>query len=361
MVDSRYSDPAACSKLLDAIRSVASHLGKTSIMEVCGTHTHEIGRLGLRGLLPSNIRLISGPGCPVCVTPGPVIDAAAALSLLPDTTVCTFGDMVRVPGNATSLAAARAQGGSVEVVSSPLEVLTPALANPKKQFVFISVGFETTIPATVAAVLRADGLGLVNISFLTALRLVPPALRVLCDDRELGLNGFMLPGHVSAILGEKPYGILGEYNLPGVITGFEPLDMLGGILELVCMIHEKKTGVFNAYKRVVPADGNPAARTAINRVFEPVDAVYRGIGSIPAGGLRLRQSFERFDALKKFGISIDDSAMPAGCSCGDVLKGKISPNECPLFGTACTPENPQGPCMVSSEGSCAAYYKYEMV
>lgn len=355
-----FSDPRTAAHLLEAIRSTASGMEHATIMEVCGTHTHEIGRLGLRPLLPRQVRLISGPGCPVCVTPGPVIDAAARLALRAGTTVCTFGDMVRVPGNTTSLAAARAAGGSVEVVSSPLEAMHLAQANPRQEFVFIAVGFETTIPATVAAVLRADALGLTNLSFLVAHRLVPPALRVLCDDRSLGIDGFMLPGHVSAILGEAAYGVILEYKVPGVITGFEPLDILGGVLELLGLIRDKKAAVENAYRRVVPAVGNPAARAGIDRIFEPVDAVYRGIGTIPAGGLALRPAYARFDARGKFGFIIDDSAMPDGCSCGDVLKGKITPAQCPLFGSGCTPESPQGPCMVSSEGTCAAYFKYEM-
>jgi hydrogenase expression/formation protein HypD len=357
MISAPVTDTAQ--KLLDAIARISLSLGPVSIMEVCGTHTHEIGRLGLRSLLPRTIKLISGPGCPVCVTPGAVIDAAASLALEKSAIIATFGDMVRVPGNKTSLAAARAAGGQVEVVASPLDTLRIAGENPGKEAIFVAVGFETTIPSIARAIELAHKSRLPNISFITSLKLVPPALDALCADSEIGISGFMLPGHVSAIIGENAYGVLERRRVPGVITGFESLDILGGILELLVLIRDKKAVVGNAYRRTVPPDGNPLARELMNRIFEPIDAEFRGIGVIPKAGLAIRKQFGQFDAEKKFGLDMQPGAMPAGCSCGEVLKGKITPKQCPLFGTACTPENPCGPCMVSSEGSCAAYFKYE--
>ena len=358
MIHGRTPDIPMVEKLLAAISRKADRIGRVSLMEVCGTHTHEIGKLGLRQLLPKNIRLISGPGCPVCVTPGAYIDAAAELACRPGLTVCSYGDMVRVPGNRTSLAAARAAGGSVIVVTSPLEAVTIAAQQQSQQFVVLGVGFETTIPATVRAVTLAKEKHLENISFLTSHRLVPPALDVLCSDTDLAIDGFILPGHVSAIIGEQAYEGLARYGVPGVITGFEAAEILAGLTMLLDLVARKQCSIMNAYRRVVPAGGNPTARAAIDATFVPVDAVWRGIGSIPGSGLALRQEFAAFDSHKRFDLDFDESAMPDGCSCGEVLKGKITPSECPLFGSLCTPEQPQGPCMVSSEGSCAAYHKY---
>jgi len=353
-----FSDPAVARKLVSAITECAGRVASARIMEVCGTHTMEIGRLGIRQLLPKNVELLSGPGCPVCVTPASYIDALAGLALDRGVLVAAFGDLFRVPGNKRSLAQVKSQGASVEIVTSPMAALALARRNPGREVVFTAVGFETTIPATAAALREAASKNLANISFLVAHRLVPPALDTLLADKELGINAFLLPGHVSAIVGEAAYALLAERNVPGVITGFEPLDILAGILATLTMLAEKQAGVKNAYTRVARPGGNAAARQLMDEIYEPCDAVWRGIGKLPMSGLRLRPQYGRFDAAEKFGLSIDTAEMPAGCSCGDVLKGRLRPDACPLFGTACDPDHPVGPCMVSSEGSCAAYFKY---
>jgi hydrogenase expression/formation protein HypD len=353
-----FNDPEVAEKLIAGIRRMAEGRDVMRIMEVCGTHTMEIGRLGLRSLLPKQIELISGPGCPVCVTPGAIIDAAAELSLRHGVTVLSFGDMVRVPGDRTSLAQARASGGSVEIAASPLDMVARAQADPVREYVFVAVGFETTIPSTARAVVLVRERGLKNAKFLVCHRIVPPALDALIADASIGIAGFMLPGHVSAIIGERPYARLPERNIPAAITGFEPLDIIAGIHAIVDMIVRKAPAVRNMYPRVVKPGGNVRARELIDAVFRPGDALWRGIGVIPKSGLFLRDEFEELDAARHYGLSIDDHAMPAGCSCGEVLRGKIRPDRCPLFSGACTPEHPVGPCMVSSEGSCAAFFRY---
>ena len=360
MNDELFRDGQLASRLLGRIRAVAAGLPVVKIMEVCGTHTMEIGRQGLRSLLPANIELLSGPGCPVCVTPGSVIDAAAQLAARPHTTVMTFGDMIRVPGTTTSLQAAKAAGASVIVATSPLQILEFASKDSSCQYVFVAVGFETTIPSVAAAVSQVKARGISNASFLVSLRVVPEALDALVADASIGLSGFLLPGHVSAIIGEAPYQRLVKAGLPAAITGFEPLDILSGLLHVLEMIASGIPAVVNAYTRVVHKDGNPQARAMIDAVFEPCDALWRGIGVIPGAGLRLRAEFASLDAEKRFGVTASGGAetMPAGCSCGEVLRGRMPPDKCPLFGTVCTPDNPVGPCMVSSEGSCAAYHRY---
>jgi len=353
-----FNDPQLASKLITVIRNKARSLDRVRIMEVCGTHTMEIGRLGLRSLLPENVQLISGPGCPVCVTPGSYIDTAVACARDHKATLLTYGDMVRVPGNATSLEKARAEGADVQVVTSALQAVETA-RNSKNEVVFLAVGFETTTPPTAAAVLAAHQKNIPNVSFLVSHRVIPPALRVLAEDKELAISAFMLPGHVSAIIGEVAYKVLGDYRVPGVITGFEPLDIMLGISEALDMLQSDTPEVRNAYPRVVKKEGNPAARAMIDKVFKADDIEWRGIGVLPATGLAIRDEYAGFDAMAKFGLTLGESTMPEGCACGEVLKGKVGPGECPLFATTCTPENPVGPCMVSSEGSCAAYYKYE--
>jgi hydrogenase expression/formation protein HypD len=354
-----FSDPATARLLLDKITHAAKGLGRVRIMEVCGTHTMEIGRLGLRSLLPKNIELISGPGCPVCVTPGSYIDAAADLAISHKARIMTYGDMVRVPGVRTSLDEAKSRGAVVDVVTSPLQALQTAAAHPDEQVVFLAVGFETTAPASAKAIANAKKAGMKNLSFFVSHKIVPPALSVLIGDKDLKLSGFLLPGHVSAIIGQKPYQFIAKQGLPGVITGFEPLDILSAIFMVCDMLYNKKAAILNAYTRVAKPEGNPFAVKTIHSVFEISDSLWRGIGMLPKSGLALKKEYRKFDARERFGIGPDSAAdMPKDCSCGDVLKGRIKPNECPLFGTACTPENPVGPCMVSSEGSCAAYHKY---
>jgi hydrogenase expression/formation protein HypD len=358
---SRFSDPVSAERLLEKIRKLTFAADRIRIMEVCGTHTMEIGRLGLRSLLPSAVELVSGPGCPVCVTPGSYIDAAIDLALQRGVQIVTYGDMVRVPGDRSSLEAARAHGANIEVVTSSLHALEIAKANPDQEIVFLAVGFETSAPATARAVINAKRANAGNLSFFISHRTVPPALDALISDEETDISGFMLPGHVSAIIGEGPYQFIARRGLPGVITGFEPIDILLGILRLCAMIVEKSPKIVNAYSRIVKKEGNPLAVRACEEVFRPEGALWRGIGMIPMSGLALKEEFKTFDASARYGISTDavfSAEQPSGCSCGSVLKGVMKPIDCPLFATACTPRSPIGPCMVSSEGSCAAYYKY---
>ncbi len=354
----RFDDPKLSRDLLAQITRLSVKTGPVKIMEVCGTHTMEIGRLGLRSLLPPKVQLLSGPGCPVCVTPGSVIDALVHLASK-GLHVLTYGDMVRVPGAKGSLESERARGGKVTTVLSPLDSIKLAQERPAENFVFAAVGFETTAPGTALAVLEARKSGLGNLSFLVCHRVLPPGLLALADDRELALSGFMLPGHVSIILGTEPYGFLVDKRLPAVITGFEPVDILFGIRRMLELISEGKYEVVNAYPRAVKPEGNPLARQRMEQVFITCDAEWRGIGTIPRSGLSLRPDFDDLNAENRHDLRIAQSQMPKGCSCGEVLKGKLKPNQCPLFGKRCTPESPMGPCMVSSEGSCAAYYKYE--
>ncbi len=358
---SRFSDSVIAEKLLEKIRTSAYAADHLRIMEVCGTHTMEIGRLGLRSLLPSNIELVSGPGCPVCVTPGSYIDAAAGLALNGKVRIVTYGDMVRVPGDKTSLEGAKGKGANIEVVTTPLHALEIARARPDEEIVFLAVGFETTAPATARAVLNAHEANIDNLSFFLSHRTVPPALSALIHDKDIAVSGFMLPGHVSAIIGEAPYQFLAAHGIPGVITGFEPIDILWGVMNLCALIDEKTPKIVNAYSRIVKKEGNPLAVRVCERVFRPVSALWRGIGIIPESGLALRGEFARLDASLRYGIGPEEASssdQPMGCSCGSVLKGIIQPVDCPLFSTTCTPRTPVGPCMVSSEGSCAAYFKY---
>jgi hydrogenase expression/formation protein HypD len=354
-----FSDPKTGRRLLDAIAAEAAGLGHVRIMEVCGTHTMEIGRMGLRSLLPKNIELVSGPGCPVCVTPGSYIDAAADLALVKGVRVLTYGDMIRVLGVRFSLEQVKAKGAKVDVVTSPLQAIETARANPIEQIVFLAVGFETTAPATARAIDLAYRDNLSNLTFFVSHKIVPPALCALIEDTELAISGFMLPGHVSAIIGETPYAFLAKRGIPAVITGFEPLDILSGILSLCTMLKKNAPALVNAYTRIVKKEGNPKALEMIDTVFETTDALWRGIGMLKKSGLVIREKYRSFDAARRF--SMDSGAaesMPEDCSCGDVLKGRIRPDQCPLFGSSCTPASPVGPCMVSSEGSCAAYFKF---
>jgi hydrogenase expression/formation protein HypD len=358
MTDRRFSDPETAARLVDAITRASRQVSDLRIMEVCGTHTMEIGRLGIRQLLPKNVELLSGPGCPVCVTPASYIDSLCDIASSGRARIATFGDLFRVPGSKRSLAQIKANGAAVEIVTSPLGALEVARNHPADQVVFTSVGFETTIPSTAVAVRAAVAEHLTNLTFLVAHRLVPPALDALLNDASLGINAFLLPGHVSAIIGEAAYAQVVERSVPGVIAGFEPLDILAGVLALLEMVAGGTPALKNEYTRVARPEGNPAARALIETYYEPCDAVWRGIGSIPQSGLALRKPFDSFDAAKRFGLVMDDGNMPGGCSCGDVLKGRIKPSACPLFGRTCNPDHPVGPCMVSSEGSCAAYFKY---
>ncbi|MBU0507070.1 MAG: hydrogenase formation protein HypD [bacterium] len=330
-----------------------------TLMEVCGTHTMAIHRSGLNQMLPDNLRLVSGPGCPVCVTGVSYIDTAIDMAKQHGVTLTTFGDMMRVPGSKENLSEIRSQGHAVEVVYSPLGALELAEKNKDKNIVFLAVGFETTTPTIAATVSLAKEKNIKNFYVLPAHKLVMPALEALISDPNLGLNGFILPGHVSTILGSKPYEFIAtKHNMACVITGFEAADVIQGIHMLIDQIETGDPKIEIQYKRVAHEEGNAKARALVDEIYEPCDALWRGFGSIPMSGLKLRPAFEAFDALKAFPVTVNDEVENTGCECGAVLQGKIIPPDCALYGQVCTPEYPIGPCMVSSEGTCAAYYKY---
>jgi len=354
-----FRNEAYAKSLVKSIQNITDK--KINIMEVCGSHTMAIFRYGIRDILPSNIKLISGPGCPVCVTPQSYIDTALELSTLRDVIITTFGDMIRVPGKKTSLMKRKAEGTDIRMVYSPMDAMTIAQNNPTKKVVFLSVGFETTAPMTAVTILEAKKQNINNLFFLTAHKLVPPVMGALMEDKEVNIDGFLLPGHVSAVIGEKVYEFLSyKYNIPGVITGFEPLDLLKGFNTLITMINKKDFRIANDYKRIVRYTGNEKAMEYLNKVFDISDSTWRGIGLVPNSGYMLNKEYENYDAIKHFRIDYKDYDGCPGCRCGDILKGKITPLECPLFKKACTPENPVGSCMVSSEGTCAAYYRYNL-
>ena len=347
----KYRDPVIIKKIVDDLKNWDQPI---KIMEVCGSHTMAIGHWGIRKLLPPNISLISGPGCPVCVTPSSLIDE---LLQMKNVTIATFGDVIRVPGKEETLEHARARGLDVRIVYSPLEALE---MSKEKETVFVGIGFETTIPGIAQTILMAKQQNLENFSVLPAFKLVPPALEALLSTEDIKLNGFLLPGHVSVIIGSESYLLLPEkYNIGGVVTGFEPLDILTAIKLITQQVKSRKPAIVNEYNRVVNIVGNKNAQNVIDTVLQTEDALWRGIGWIPNSGLGIRDEFKEFDATKKYDITLKDEEGNTGCRCADVLKGFIIPPQCPLFDKGCTPAHPIGPCMVSSEGSCAAYYKYE--
>lgn len=329
------------------------------LMEVCGTHTVSIFRSGVRSMLPPNLKLISGPGCPVCVTAQRHLDAACALARIPGAIVTTYGDMLRVPGRDGSLQEQRAQGADVRIVTSARAAVRIAREHPTREVIFLGVGFETTAPATAAIVLEAERAGLRNLSVLACHKLVLPAMRALLAEEDVPIDGFLCPGHVSVVIGAKAYQpIVDDFRRPCVVAGFEPRQILLGITHLLRQIEEDQPALENVYKGVVSDFGNSAALALINRVFEPADVAWRELGVIPQSGLAFRDEYRRFDALERFDITLGDDRSPKGCRCGEVIQGKIEPAECRLFGRPCTPLQPLGPCMVSSEGACAAWYKY---
>ncbi len=330
------------------------------IMEICGTHTMAIARSGLRDLLPDGLRLISGPGCPVCVTDQSYIDGAIHLAGMSDRPIiATYGDMVRVPGRGGSLADARAAGAKVEVVASADQAVELAIGSPARQVVFLAVGFETTAPATALAVLRAKREGVNNFSVLTAHKLVLPVMHALLKQDDVRVDGFLCPGHVSVIIGWGAYEpIAAGYGRPCVVAGFDPQQILAGIAEILRQLVEAAPAACSVYPAVARG-GNPAATEILEKVFVPADTAWRAMGVIPDSGLVLREEFAEFDAAKRFNLPETESCEPAGCRCGDVLAGRCRPHDCDLFGRACTTRDPVGPCMVSSEGACAAAFKYE--
>ncbi|HHT9154025.1 MAG TPA: hydrogenase formation protein HypD, partial [Candidatus Hypogeohydataceae bacterium YC40] len=350
----RISSLLACSE-----RSESNGRSYT-IMEVCGTHTMNIFRYGLKGLLPASLKLLSGPGCPVCVTPASYIDQAIALAHHPGVIICTFGDMLKVPGSRANASLERLALGNIKVVYSTMDALYTAQANPNKKVVFLGVGFETTAPTIAASVLEADRKGLKNYFVLCAHKTMPQVMRALVEDKALGLQGFICPAHVSTIIGSRPYEFLArEFGIPCVIAGFEPLDILHGIYMLLGQIVRGKARVEIQYSRVAKPEGNPRAQAILEEVFEPCDVEWRGIGVVPMSGLKLRGRYKKFDAALHFSIPTPKVKEPKGCLCGDMLRGVKTPPDCPLFGRACTPSDPVGPCMVSSEGTCAAWFKYQ--
>jgi hydrogenase expression/formation protein HypD len=328
-------------------------------MEVCGGQTHNIMKSGIENMLPDNVSLVHGPGCPVCVTPIELIDKAIAIALRPEVIFTSFGDMLRVPGSQRSLSAARAEGADVRMVYSPLDALKMARANPERQVVFFAVGFETTAPANAMAVWQAAKLGVENFSVLVAHVLVPPAMEAILRSPHCRIQAFLAPGHVCAITGFPEYEALASrYKVPIVVTGFEPVDILEGILMCVRQLESGRAELENQYGRAVRPEGNVAARDTVAEVFEISERTWRGIGEIPASGLRLRGAYRRFDAAQRFPIVAGPVCEPAECISGLVLQGVKKPGDCPAFSSACTPEHPLGAPMVSSEGACAAYYLY---
>jgi hydrogenase expression/formation protein HypD len=332
------------------------------LMEVCGTHTVAIFRHGIRDLLPEGVKLLSGPGCPVCVTSIRDVDTIIAMSREKDVIITTFGDMMRVPGDRKSLSTAKSEGSDVRIVYSPLDALKIAKDHPEKKVVFFATGFETTSPLVAGTVSEAEKTAIDNFYIYSVHKTVPPALKALLDSGDVMVDGFILPGHVSTIIGKAPYDfIASDYNKPSVITGFDAPDILTGIMMLLEQIAHSRTLVENQYTKVVKDEGNPRAVSVMNEYFDPSDAEWRGIGIIPESGLQLRERYRHRDIRSVLNPYIPEGKEPKACSCGEVLKGIKIPPECNLFGKVCTPEKPVGACMVSSEGSCAAYYKYSLV
>jgi hydrogenase expression/formation protein HypD len=347
-------------KLVEELRRTANTIGRPiSLMEICGTHTVSACRSGVHSLMPEGVRLISGPGCPVCVTAQRYIDALIALGSRPGITLTTYGDMLRVTGAGGSLELARSEGADVRVVTSTMDAVEIAKAEPDRQVVFAAVGFETTTPATAAAVLAARAAGLTNFTVLAAHKLVIPAMRTLLSDPDINIDGFLCPGHVSVVIGADVFKpIVADYHKPCVIAGFEPMQIMEGIHRLAEQIMRGEARLENLYPQAVKATGNAVALRLMEQVFEPGDSAWRALGVMAESGLVLRPEFETFDAFKRFDITMGEDQEPKGCRCGEVITGRCSPADCPLFATACTPVNPIGPCMVSSEGSCQAWFKY---
>lgn len=352
-----YRDAALVHQIAAAIARVTTR--PWTIMEICGGQTHAIVKFGLDDLLPKNITLVHGPGCPVCVTSADLIDQAVALALEHGAILCSFGDMLRVPGNGIDLLTAKARGGEVRTVYSPLDAVTIALENPAKPVVFFAVGFETTAPANALAVLRAARERVQNFSILTSHVLVPPAMRAILASPDNRVQGFLAAGHVCTIMGTSEYGpIARAYGAPIIITGFEPVDILDGLLLCVKQLERGRAEVENAYARAVRPEGNVHARQIVETVFEVCDRDWRGLGVIPMSGLAVRPPYATFDAARRFPLQKSRTTCVTECISGDIMRGVKKPHDCPAFGIRCNPEHPQGAPMVSSEGACAAYHRY---
>jgi hydrogenase expression/formation protein HypD len=352
-----YQDADIAGALTRAIKKIGQR--PLNLMEVCGTHTTSIFRHGIRSLLPSNVRLLSGPGCPVCVTAQGEIDAFVQLAERPDVMITTFGDLMRVPGSGSSLEKERAKGHDVRVVYSAMDALALARQHPDKKVVFLGVGFETTAPTIAAAITTAQKMGVTNFLVFSAHKIVPPALSALVEDRQTRIDGFILPGHVSVIIGLDAYRpFFKTAQIPSVVSGFEPNDILRALLMLIRQIETSNPSLENAYGRAVTATGNTKAQTLLGTVFETTDAPWRGIGVIPQSGLKISKPFVEHDAGAVLEVAVQETPEPKGCACGKVLLGVVQPPECALYKDKCTPMTPIGPCMVSTEGTCAAYYRY---
>lgn len=339
---------------------MAAHLTTpVNFMEVCGTHTMSIYQYGIRSLLPENVRLVSGPGCPVCVTPISYVDTALACTADPDIIIATFGDMLRVPGSRSSLMEQRAGGADIRIVYSSLDAVALAKNNPGRRVVFLGVGFETTAPTIAASILTAASQKLTNYCVLAAHKTMPVPMDILSGDPDLNLSGYLCPAHVSTVIGGNAYKPLAEkYHIPCVVTGFEPADVMQGIEMLLAQILRNESSVEIQYSRAVTWEGNPKAKALLDQFFVPCDTAWRGLGVLPGSGLAIRPEFGAFDAEHVMTLAVPDAVENPACRCGEVLKGKLTPFNCPLFGSVCTPESPVGACMVSSEGTCAAAYKY---
>ncbi len=349
-------DRDICSSLSDGIGKLLQDR-KMRFMEVCGTHTCAIFQSGLRSLLPENVIHISGPGCPVCVTHEAEVALFLQIARQKNTIIATFGDLLRVPGpDGTSLKNTKAEGAKISIVYSPLDALKLAEENPESEVVFLGVGFETTAPAVAASIITAQNRKIKNLSVLSMHKLVPPAIRAILENGNSQIDAFLLPGHVATITGLHPFEFVAkEYHRPGVVGGFEPVEILFALRMLAEQLH--KPEIKNAYTKAVANEGNTRARSLLNQVFHTSDTSWRGLGKIPQSGLSIREEFKSFDAMKRFDLKMP-SVSPGMCRCGQVLQGLISPPQCPLFGKKCVPSAPVGPCMVSTEGSCAAFYKY---
>ena len=361
-ISSSFHDPALCRALLDRLSRELEALGRpVRFMEVCGTHTVSLFRSGLRSLLPEGLEHLSGPGCPVCVTHDSEVAAFLRAAEKPNVVVATFGDLLRVPGpDGRSLTHAMAEGARVQVVYSPLDAVRLAAEHPADTVVFPSVGFETTAPVIAGAVMAARKANVTNFRIIACNKLVPPAMRALLEGEEKSrVDAFLLPGHVAVVLGLEPFAFLArEYGRPAVVGGFEPADILSALCLMVEMLRENRPRVGNAYRRAVSAEGGPQARRIMDTVFTVTDARWRGLGRIPQSGLALRDEWRDFDAMESLGLEFEETGHIPGCRCGDILRGALTPDRCPLFGRVCTPQNPTGPCMVSTEGSCAAWFRY---
>lgn len=361
----RFRDPELGRRILEDVQVLAGRaadaLGrKVRFMEVCGTHTVAISQLGLRGLLGDKVELLSGPGCPVCVTDQADIDLVVELARLPGVTVATFGDLLRVPGTSSSLDKERSSGKSIKVCYSPWEAVELAVAIPERRVIFVGIGFETTAPAVAVSLNEAIRRGISNFYLLSLHKLVPPVMQALASDPDLKIDGFLLPGHVSTIIGRREFELALEgAGKPSVIAGFEPVDILVALKLLLEQLVSGTASVVNGYPRAVREEGNTQAKKIMSEFFVPADASWRGLGMVPRSGLKLRPQYISRDAASVFEVRIPPAVPRRGCRCGEVLSGRITPRACALFGLVCTPESPAGPCMVSSEGACAAYYRYE--